>query len=68
VNRDLLTLYALAWDLGEIGGYLADFRAPHEDTEDSRVAWGALNESIRASANRQGDLAEQGFNEPSIVI
>ncbi len=52
VNRDLLTLYALAWDLGEIGGYLAQFREPHDDTEDSRVAWGGLNESVRASENR----------------
>jgi len=67
VNRDLLTLYSLAWDLSEIGGYLAEFRAPHEDTEDSRVAWGGLNESIRASADRQGHLTEQGFEESSAV-
>ena len=53
VNREWLTLYALAWDLSEIGGYLAEFRELHEDTEDSRVAWGGLNESIRASEHRE---------------
>ena len=55
VNRDWLTLYALAWDLSEIGGYLAEFREPHEDTEDSRVAWGGLDESIRACDHRQDE-------------
>ena len=47
VNEDLLSLYALWWDLCEIGIYLAEFRAAHTDTEDSRVAWQGLQQSIQ---------------------
>ncbi len=48
VNRHLLKLYALWWDLSEIGGYLAQFRAAHADTEDSQEAWRNLQYFIRA--------------------
>lgn len=46
VNADLLRLYALWWDLCEIGIYLAEFRAPHGDTEDLKVSWGGFQHSI----------------------
>jgi len=32
----LLDLYRMRWDLAEIASFAAVFRAPHEDTEDSR--------------------------------
>lgn len=37
-----LGLYRLWWDLCEISLFTAEFRAPHTDTEDTRVAWAAL--------------------------
>lgn len=37
-----LQLYRLWWDLCEISLFTAEFREPHEDSEDTRVAWAAL--------------------------
>ena len=37
-----IRLYRLWWDLCEISLFTAEFRAPHADTEDTRVAWAAL--------------------------
>ena len=37
-----LRLYRLWWDLCEISLFTAEFREPHGDTEDTRVAWAAL--------------------------
>jgi len=34
----LVGLYATRWDLAEIASFTAEFRTPHEDTEDSRKA------------------------------
>jgi hypothetical protein len=34
----LIDLYGFRWDLAEIASFAADFRKPHEDTEDSRKA------------------------------
>ncbi len=34
----LIDLYGLRWDLAEIASFAAEFRKPHEDTEDSRKA------------------------------
>lgn len=34
----LLDLYRIRWDLSEIASFAAEFRKPHEDTEDSRMA------------------------------
>ena len=47
VDGSLLRLYALWWDLCEIASYVAGFRSPHADTEDSAVAWRGLRHSIR---------------------
>ena len=48
VDQALLDLYALWWDLCEVAMYVAVFRSAHEDTEDMRVSWGGLQESIGA--------------------
>ena len=37
-----MQLYRLWWDLCEISLFTAEFRAPHVDNEDTRVAWAAL--------------------------
>ncbi len=37
-----MRLYRLWWDLCEISLFTAEFRARHTDTEDTRVAWAAL--------------------------
>jgi hypothetical protein len=34
----LMDLYGLRWDVAEIASFAAEFRKPHEDTEDSRKA------------------------------
>ncbi len=48
VNDKSLRLYALWWDLCEIGIYLAEFRSTHMDTEDIRVSWCSLQHFIDA--------------------
>lgn len=47
VDQSALRLYALWWDLCEIAIYIAQFRADHEDTEDTSVAWDNLQHFIR---------------------
>ena len=42
VERHALDLYRLTWDLTEIALYVDQFRRPHGDTEDTRVAWAGL--------------------------
>ncbi len=42
LDDDALRLYRLWWDLCEISLFTAEFRAPHQDTEDTRVAWHKL--------------------------
>jgi len=37
-NQWLVDLYRIRWDLAEIASFAAEFRKPHEDTEDGRKA------------------------------
>jgi spectinomycin phosphotransferase len=55
VDRDALALYALSWDLSELGIYVAQFRAAHGHDADVRVAWRGFQESVEAvtRASRQ---------------
>jgi hypothetical protein len=55
VDRDALALYALSWDLSELGIYVAQFRAAHGHDADARVAWRGFQESVEAvtRASRQ---------------
>jgi aminoglycoside phosphotransferase (APT) family kinase protein len=43
---ELVELYALSWDIAEISIYVAGFRQPHRDTEDTRLAWTALEHHL----------------------
>jgi hypothetical protein len=45
---DLLELYRLRWDLVEVEADVAQFRRPHSDTADTRVAWDGLRHSLEA--------------------
>jgi spectinomycin phosphotransferase/16S rRNA (guanine(1405)-N(7))-methyltransferase len=47
VDRDAMTLYRLWYDLAEIAGYIATFRAPHADSADSAEAWRNLQYFLR---------------------
>ena len=42
VDDSAIQLYRLWWDLCEISLFVAELRRPHDDTEDTRVAWAAL--------------------------
>ena len=42
VDDHALQLYQLWWDLCEISLFVAEFRQPHDDTEDTRIAWAGL--------------------------
>ncbi len=46
-DERLLDLYAIRWDLAEIASFAAEFRGPHEDTEDSRKALEILQSVVR---------------------
>ncbi|HEY2505206.1 MAG TPA: aminoglycoside phosphotransferase family protein [Streptosporangiaceae bacterium] len=50
VSTAALALYRLRWDLDDISLFLADFRAPHEQTADTRVAWAGLQDAVRRIA------------------
>ena len=39
VHPSFFALYALQWDLMEVAGYLAFFRADHDDTADAAESW-----------------------------
>ncbi|MEC3916827.1 phosphotransferase [Nocardia sp. CDC160] len=49
---DLLEMYRLRWDLTEVALYLHTFRNPHGDTENDRVSWDGLVESLEALSHR----------------
>lgn len=38
-----LRLFRMRWDLGEVGTYIAQFHAPHEDDPNTRESWTNLN-------------------------
>jgi spectinomycin phosphotransferase len=42
VDPDVLRRYGLAWDLTDISLYVAELSGPHDDTEDTRMAWRGL--------------------------
>ncbi len=46
VDPAAIKLYRLRWDLCEISLYVTQFRQPHRDTEDVRVAWRGLTEHL----------------------
>jgi Phosphotransferase enzyme family len=45
-NEWLVDLYGIRWDLAEIASFAAEFRKPHEDTEDSRKALEILHSVV----------------------
>ena len=47
IDDAALSLYRLWFDLAEVGGYLGRFRAPHEDTADTRESWKELQHFLR---------------------
>ena len=47
VSRTALDLYRLWYDLAEIGQYLGELRAPHEDTDDIAESWTNLQHFLR---------------------
>jgi spectinomycin phosphotransferase len=46
LNEDALGLYRERWALAEICIYVAEFRRPHEETEDTRTSWKELCEYL----------------------
>jgi spectinomycin phosphotransferase len=46
VDPAALALYRLRWDLEEVSGYVDWFRAPHDRSPDTEVAWKDLVESV----------------------
>lgn len=52
VLPELLDLYRLRWDLAEVALYSHGFRIPHGDSDNDRVSWQGLVESIGALVSR----------------
>lgn len=46
LRPEVLDLYHAWWDLAEVAIYVRQFRAAHDETEDTLVAWEGLNESL----------------------
>lgn len=46
LNAEALGMYRERWALAEICGYVAEFRRPHEETEDTRASWQNLGEYL----------------------
>jgi spectinomycin phosphotransferase len=47
LDEDLLGFYKERWALAEIGMYMAEFRRPHEETDDTHTSWKELGEYLR---------------------
>jgi spectinomycin phosphotransferase len=45
LSADAVSLYRLAWGLGDVAAYVDLFRSAHESTEDNADAWGYLTGS-----------------------
>jgi spectinomycin phosphotransferase len=54
VSRRMIDLYRRWWDLGEISQYASWFRAPHEATEDTAIAWDALSHYLPINPDHLG--------------
>jgi spectinomycin phosphotransferase len=52
-DASALTLYRLRWDLEEVSLYVDWFRAPHERSPDTELAWQGLLESVGNLAVRR---------------
>ena len=50
VSQAALALYRLRWDLDDISLYLAEFRAPHQRSEDTEMAFAGLTAGVRGLA------------------
>ncbi len=50
VSGAALQLYKMRWSLDDIVLAIRDFRAPHEQNEDSGLTWDALTEEIGETA------------------
>lgn len=46
VDRVALAFYRLSWTVEDIGAFLAVFRSPHRESEDTEKAWKDLNSTI----------------------
>ena len=46
VSGATMDLYRLRWDLDDIALSVRDFRAPHEQNEDTALMWEAITEEI----------------------
>jgi len=47
VNEELLAFYRERWALAEICMYVAEFRRPHDRTQDTQASWDELREYLR---------------------
>lgn len=50
LDEQALGLYRERWALAEIGVYVAEFRRPHVETEDTRASWEELGEYLPGRA------------------
>lgn len=50
IEPDLLDLYRMLWDLMEIAGYIAFFRATHTETADAAESWENLTTYLNISS------------------
>ena len=46
LRPEVLDLYGEWWVLAEVAIYVSQFRAPHDETEDTLVAWESLNQYL----------------------
>jgi hypothetical protein len=46
LRPEVVDLYSESWSLTEIAIYVAQFRASHDETEDTLVAWASLNDFL----------------------
>jgi spectinomycin phosphotransferase len=52
LNHDALQLYRLWWELADIAVFVADFRRPHERTEDTVASWRVLSANLAGSRSQ----------------
>lgn len=58
ISATALRLFRMRWNLGEVGTYVAQFHAPHEDGPNMREAWNNLNMYLPVSADHLLPITE----------
>jgi len=63
VDSTAVALYRLRWDLDDVAAFLAEFRAPHQQDQDTEVAWAGFCAALQRLSAQPWRLDSQRLPE-----